>query len=117
LTGGTAADIGASELHLEQAVSQYIGAMPFLFIDVDDDAGPNSARGRIERNAIALLSNYQRPPIDLPGEGWLGQWSGRERVQQSGLWNNNHVDESCEEGFLELLSSAVQRTLPLLPRQ
>ena len=29
-------------------------------------------RGYIERNAIALLSNYGKPAIDPPSPGWLG---------------------------------------------
>ena len=33
--------------------------------------GANSSRGAIERNAIALLSNYQRPVLYLPSPRWL----------------------------------------------
>ena len=45
-------------------MSNYIAAMPFLWLDIDDEAGPNSLRGSIEGNAIALLSNYARTPLD-----------------------------------------------------
>ena len=46
------------EAELEARVSRYIGQMPLLWINVDDAPGPDSERGFIERNAIALLSGY-----------------------------------------------------------
>jgi hypothetical protein len=101
------------ESEIEHAVSAYIGAMPFLFVAAEDDPGPNSARGVIERNAIALLSNYQRPSIDPHSKTWLGLSSGRERVRESGLWNNRHVDETPDEAFLDILSAAAAATSPI----
>jgi hypothetical protein len=110
----TREQVKASELSLEQAVSRHIGAMPFLFVAVGDDSGPASARGVIERNAIALLSNFERPPVDPATKAWLGNMSGRERVRGSGLWNNNHVDEACDEAFLDVLKTAVEETSRLM---
>ncbi len=55
--------VKASEYALERDVSQYIGQMPFLWVDVPDEAGPHSDRGLIEVGAVALLSNYEKPPI------------------------------------------------------
>jgi hypothetical protein len=52
------------EARLEIAVSEHIRSMPFVWISVDDPSGPDSVRGVIERNSIALLSNYRRPPLD-----------------------------------------------------
>ena len=97
------------EHDLEVAVSLYIRAMPFLWIDVDDEPGPGSHRGVIERNSIALLSNYRRPAIDSASAKWLGSYCDRERVRESGLWNNNHVDEGYESGFLDLLETHAKR--------
>ena len=54
------------EIDLERAVTQTIGAMPFLYLEIDDEAGPASKRGYIERNCIALLSNYEKPSLDPP---------------------------------------------------
>jgi hypothetical protein len=34
---------------IESAVSAYIGAMTVVWIDIGDEPGPNSQRGRIER--------------------------------------------------------------------
>lgn len=89
-----------SELKLEQAVSRHIGNMPFLWLDVADPLGPESLRGRVERNSIALLSNYHPDHLDPPSSSWLGVYSDRDRVCQSGLWNSNHVDETYERDFL-----------------
>ena len=98
------------ESNLERAVSQYVRAMPFLFVAVDDEPGADSDRGRIERNSIALLSNYHRAPIDPPSKSWLGNFSGRDRVRGSGLWNNRHVDEEWDEAFLDVFRAAAKST-------
>ena len=97
------------ERPLEREVSAVIGAMSFLWLAVNDDPGPYSLRGYIERNAIALLSNYERAPIDPPSSEWLGHYSDREKVRQSGLWNNNHVDESYDPAFLDTLQQLIER--------
>ena len=76
--------------------------MPFLWLKVDDPPGPDSLRGYIERNAMGLLSNYRRQPIiDPPSENWLGNWSDKIEIQESGLWNVNHVEEEYDPQFLE----------------
>jgi hypothetical protein len=93
----------------EREVSRIIRAMPFLWLGVDDAAHPESARGLIERNAIALLSNYEKPPIDAPSVNWRGLKSDRERVRASGLWNNRHVDEAYDPAFLDQMSALAER--------
>ena len=75
--------------------------MPFVWLRVDDEPGPASMRRKIERNAIALLSNFDRPPLDPPSAQWLGRHCDRDRVRASGLWNQNHVDESYDPVFLD----------------
>ena len=102
-------EVKLGERALEQEVSAVIGAMPFLWLAVNDEPGPDSLRGYIERNAIALLSNYGREPIDPPSPQWLGHHSDREKVRQSGLWNNNHVDESHDPAFLDTLQRLIER--------
>ena len=92
-----------AEAALESQVSRYIGNMPFLWLNVDDAPSPDSRRSFIERNAIALLSGYRSPAVDYSSSAWLGQYSDRERVRNSGLWNNNYVDETCAPGFLDTL--------------
>ncbi len=106
--GNTAtAAIRAGETGLEGEVSKVIGAMPFLWLAVDDEPGEGTARGIIERNAIALLSNYGKPPLDPASPGWLGRHCNRERVRGSGLWNSNHVDEAYDPVFLDRLAQLV----------
>jgi hypothetical protein len=100
----------AAEQPMEAAVSEHIRRMSVLWLAVDDMAGPQSDRGTIERDAIRLLSNYGRQPIDPPSAGWLGSHCDRKRVQQSGLWNNNHVDESYDAKFLDLMERYVEST-------
>ena len=93
----------------ELAVSDVIGEMPFLWLDVDDAPGPASLRGYIEKNAIALLSNYGKRPIDPPSRSWLGCHCNREKVRDSGLWNSNHVDEPYDPGFLDTLADLIRQ--------
>ncbi|MGI0526759.1 hypothetical protein [Rhizobium giardinii] len=97
------AEIRAGEGELERAVTLFIGAMPFVWIEVDDEPGADSMRGYIERNAIALLSNFGKTSVDAPSPGWLGHDCNRERVRKSGLWNSNHVDETYDPAFLACL--------------
>jgi len=52
------AEIKSHERSIERKVSQYIRAMPFLWLKVDAIPGPESKRVYIERNSIGLLSNY-----------------------------------------------------------
>ncbi len=100
-------EIRDQELTLERNVSEVIGRMPFLWLPVQDQPGPGSRRGFIERNSIALLSNFQKPPLDLPSHGWLGHCCDRERVRNSGMWNSNHVDETYDPAFLTELERLV----------
>jgi hypothetical protein len=108
--GATApAAIRADEHPLEHAVSAHIGAMPILWVAVDDAPGPDSDRGVIEAGTIALLSNYERPPIDPPSAGWLGHDAASERVRSSGLWNVSHVRDQTYDRVLDVLAEHVTR--------
>lgn len=102
-----AAEVRQSELAFEQQVSKVIGAMPFLWLAIEDEPGTNSLRGYIERNAIALLSDFDKEPVDPPSAEWLGLLSNRERVRRSGLWNSNHVDDRYESDFLKCMERLV----------
>ena len=99
-----------AEAACERKVSEFIGAMTVLWVDVPDEPGPASVRALIERNAIALLSN-QFAPIEPASEAWLGRHSLRDYIRRSNLWNVNHVDETYDPRFLDNLEAAVQRTV------
>jgi hypothetical protein len=96
-----------SEAPVEQAVSSYIATMPFVWLDIDDAPGPDSLRGAIERNAIALLSNHERTALDPASPGWLGHFSERPRVRNSGLWNQQHVEQAHDPMFLDTLEELI----------
>jgi hypothetical protein len=100
-------EVRMRERPLEQEVGKIIGEMPFLWLAVEDEAGPETQRGYIERNSIALLSNYGKPPLDPPSAGWLGRYCDRERVRESGLWNSNHVEQGYDPAFLDQLHRFV----------
>jgi hypothetical protein len=106
--------LAAVEAPVELAVTRYLSAMPFLWLNIDDDARPESLRGVIERNTIALFSNYERPAIDSPSRLWLGRLSDRPLVRGSGLWNQRHVDEACDPGFFTIFEEAIERTTSAL---
>ena len=84
--------------------------MPFLWLSIEDEAGSGSLRGYIERHSIALLSNYRAPAVDAASQAWLGRYCNRERVRQSGLWNQNHVAESYEPSFLDRFEQLIAAT-------
>ena len=103
------ADVRAGESALECEVSKVIRAMPFLWLAIDDEPSTESLRGYIERNSIALLSNFRKEPLDPPSAGWLGHSCNRERVRKSGLWNQNHVEEPYDPAFLGRFERLVSK--------
>jgi len=97
---------------LERAVSAYIGDMPFLWLNADDEPSSASIRSYIERNSIALLS--QGTKLDPPSPAWLGRWAKDARVRASGLWNVRHVEATYDRGFLAVLEALVRGEKPQL---
>jgi len=104
-------DIRDLEHPYEVQVSKYISAMPFLWLSIEDEPGPMSLRGFIERNTIALLSNYfdNENPIDPPSALWLGKFTNHPAIATSGLWNVNHVMERYDHSVLRILESLIQK--------
>ena len=103
-------EVCALERSVELAVSEFLGAMTLLWVEVDDPPGPSSDRAFIERNAIALLSQFQSPP-DAPSTGWLGRYSNNAAIRDSGLWNVRHTTDSYDSHFLNILAKRVQITI------
>jgi hypothetical protein len=110
--GADRAVLAAAEAPVERAVSNYIESMPCLWLEVDDNPGPGSLRGAIERNAIALLSNYRRAPLDPASPTWLGQFSDRPLVSESGLWNQRHIEDTHDATFLDRLERMIDQMGP-----
>jgi hypothetical protein len=88
---------------IEPEVSRYIGAMPFLWLDVPDRAD----RGYIERNSIALLSCLSGCQ-DWPSPRWLGHDAARLEIRESGLWNVQRVYDRYDPAFLQRLAGLMQ---------
>ncbi|PAU83125.1 hypothetical protein CK500_09965 [Halorubrum salipaludis] len=101
------------ELKMERRVSDYLRDLPFLWLNIDDEPSADSQRAYIERNTIALLSNYQREAVDARSDDWLGHHSRSKKIRESGLWNVNHVDEDYDPKFLELLKDQIEQTSPV----
>ena len=108
--GSTAnSEIRSKEYELEYKVSNHICSMPFIWLKIDDDSGPESDRGFIERNSISLLSNYRKDnKIDIANPNWLGRSAWNEKVKLSGLWNVKHVDENYNPKFLDLFKRYIE---------
>jgi len=105
-------EIKKSEQLVEEAVSGEIGKMPFLVLTVLDVSSKDSLRAYIEKNSIALLSNYNKAleQLDPASAEWLGWNSGYEKVCRSGLWNNAHVDSRYDPEFLHKLELLLHQT-------
>jgi hypothetical protein len=103
-----AREVRQAEYPLELKVSECIRSMPFLWVDVGDEPSPTSDRGVIERGAIGLLSNLGKIPIDAPSADWLGRSAAREQIRGSGLWNVNHVAETPDLTWLQVLESRIR---------
>ena len=84
-------DIRELERPLEQLVSEYIGSMKLLWLAVEDKSSSFSDRAYLERNLIGLLT-YTAKITDLPSKDWLGQFSVKEKIRQSALWNLDCMD-------------------------
>lgn len=97
----------ANEVEIEQEVSRIISNMSVIWLEVDDDASPDSDRTYIERNLIAMLSG-PTGPLDLSSGQWLGNWSDRDAIRSSGLWNINHVREPYDPEVLDVLERYVE---------
>ncbi len=112
---GTSAgsDLREQELDHERRVSEYIRNLPFLWIRVNDEPGPNSRRSYLERNMIALVSNFGITPIDERASSWLGRYSPNSQISSSGLWNVEHVGEQYDPDFLDMLETHIDRTTPV----
>lgn len=98
-----------AELALEQMVSDYIRRMPFLLLPVEGASSKDNDRSRIERGAIALLTDVSGGVIDPPGKDWLGRHCFALKDAERGLWNNDHVGASRDPTFLNRLEDWVDR--------
>ena len=93
---------------LEVAVSQLIRSMPFLWLAVDDEHDGMRDRATIEAGAISLLSNENRPAVDVASGQWMGRRARASLIGRSGLWNVEHVQDEAADRFLDVFSHYVE---------
>ena len=98
-----------SKKQLDESVTETLGNMWVLCLPIENEA----KCGYIERNAIALLSNYNKNKsklqIDPPSQSWLGLSAPEEKVQISGLWNEVYVGhEEYDSNFLDELKKLIR---------
>ena len=103
-------EIRIFEADVERKVSNHIGNMSLLWIAVNDEPSATNDRAYIEQNAIALLAG-KSGPIDIATPEWLGRYSSRDAIKNSGLWNVNYVENDYDPRFLDVLSTYVDVTL------
>jgi hypothetical protein len=101
-------DITQKEAPLEAKVSEYIGNLRVLFIPVLDAAGTGSMRATIERQFIAMFTeNYCS--VEESTAIWLGRFSDKPSIRDSGLWNVRDVGSEYDLRFIPLLDGLLKR--------
>ena len=96
-----------TEKEHELKVSQYLGKMPFLTLNVPGQSSKYNDRAYIETNSIALISNLNKEKIDKPSENWLGYFSKHKDVIESGLWNSDDTEKNYVPDFLDKLEQLI----------
>ncbi len=97
-----------AEIPLEIQVSEIIGSMPFLCLQVIGNSHKDNFRAYIETNSIALLSNINKDQvIDPASKTWLGLYSGDTEVIESGLWNSNDTEKNYDPSFLDTIEEMI----------
>lgn len=102
----------ASEDPLERDVTVYLGAMPFIWLEVPAD---ESVRRLIVDNALRLLHNDGVAAVDFPSDKWLGRYAPSAAVRESGLWAPAVPPGPYEESVLDVLRHYARSTRPDRP--
>jgi hypothetical protein len=101
-------DVTDAEKSMELRVSKYIGDLRVLFIPVIDTAGTGSMRATIERQFIALLTEHHCP-IETSSPNWLGRYSDKPTIRETGLWNVRDVGSDHDVKFIPFLENLLDR--------
>ena len=101
-------EITEREAPLEAKVSKYIGNLRVLFVPVLDTAGTGSMRATIERQFISMFTE-NLCAIEDTSSTWLGRFSDKPSIRDSGLWNIRDVGSEYDPKFIPLLDGLVKR--------
>ena len=104
--GTPISEINSKENPVEKEVSQYVHSMSVLPVRVNND----DHRDKIERNSIAMLSNYlSTEQLDKFSIGWVGCHSSRAKICNSGLWSvtrKKDYESYCLESFRGFINAS-----------
>jgi len=101
-------EITGREALLEAKVSEYIGNLRVLVVPVLDTAGTGSMRATIERQFISMFTE-NLCAIEISSPTWLGRFSDKPSIRNSGLWNVRDVGGEYDLKFLALLDGLSKR--------
>ncbi|HEY5063282.1 MAG TPA: hypothetical protein VIJ04_00425 [Xanthobacteraceae bacterium] len=102
-------EVTDKETPLEHQVSEYIGKLRVLFIPVMDSAGTNSMRATIERQFISMFTE-NLCPIEEISPSWLGRFSDKATIRDSGLWNVRDVGGEYDPKFTPFLDGLLRKS-------
>jgi hypothetical protein len=98
---------------LEQQVSHYIRSLPFLWIDVPGEPGPDCERAMLEKNLIGLVAHGRKTVPGLIRNDWLGRSAAEASITRTGLWNLDHTAGLFDRNVIDDFREYVQETQPL----
>ena len=89
-------------------MSEYISNLRVLSIPVLDNAGTGSMRATIERQFISMFTE-SLCAIEKISPSWLGHFSDKASIRNSGLWNVRDVGGEYDLKFMPLLDGLLKR--------
>jgi len=102
-----------SEHPLEKRVSEYIRSLPFLWVNVPGEPGPDCERAMLEKNLIGLVAHGRKTVPGLIRNGWLGRNAAEASITRTGLWNLDHTASLFDRNAVDDFERYVQETQPL----
>ena len=103
-------EVREKEKHIEHLVSDYISRLGVVVLDIDDLPSSTSDRATVERNAIALLSSINSS-FNFSTTRWLGNYSPRDEIVESCLWNINYISSGYDTGFMPKFEHYIDDTI------
>lgn len=103
-------EIKEKEKYIEHLVSDYIGQLGVVVLDIDDEPCALSDRAYIEKNAISLFSSINSS-FNFSTMNWLGNWNSREEIKNSCLWNINYINSEYDSKFFQIFEKYTYKTI------